>query len=145
MSKIERYLHHAANLLVGGSGLVYGWMLYFATPSEEFSVWNHPWQGAVHDLHLLLAPMLVLTFGILWKGHSGARLRDGIQQRRVSGLGMLFTFLPMLCSGYLLQVTVEESWRTIWLWIHLGCSGLWLCAYLIHWISRAKGEPEKVI
>ena len=30
-------------------------MAYFATPTDEFAVVNHPWQPAVRDLHILAA------------------------------------------------------------------------------------------
>ncbi len=143
MSTPERFLHHCANILVGGTGLVYAWMLYFATPTDEFSIWNHPWQGGFHDAHVLLAPFLVLTFGVVWNSHAGARLRRGNGSNRFSGIGMLVTFIPMVCSGYLLQVTVEESWRVAWLWIHLASSGLWLAAYLFHVLfKRGSGDAH---
>jgi hypothetical protein len=145
MSKLERYLHHFANILVGGTGLVYGWMLYFATPSDVFSVWNHPWQGAFHDLHLLLAPLLVLAVGALWQSHIKARLHKGILARRRSGFGMLYTFLPMTFSGYLLQVTVEEQWRNLWLWIHLLTATLWMTAYAFHWLAKRPQMPQQTI
>jgi hypothetical protein len=136
MTRLEALFHHCANLLVGVTGLIYAWMLYFATPADEFSIWNHPWQGNFHDLHLLTAPLLVISVGMVWKGHAGTRLRNGSPNRRGSGISLLLSFLPMMFSGYFLQVTVEESWRSIWLWVHLSTSGLWLAAYAIHWIVR---------
>ncbi|MCP4092579.1 MAG: hypothetical protein GY747_03935 [Planctomycetes bacterium] len=143
MTRLESLFHHCANLLVGGTGLVYAWMLYFATPSGEFSILNHPWQGDFHDLHLLTAPILVISVGMVWKGHAGTRLRNCNPNRRGSGVGLLLSFLPMMFSGYLLQVTVEESWRSIWLWVHLITSGLWLAAYAIHWILKYFGRSSE--
>ncbi|MBS1152453.1 MAG: hypothetical protein H6Q89_4151, partial [Myxococcaceae bacterium] len=57
-------------------------------------------------------------------------------------------FAPMVASGYLLQVSVEPLWRTIFLWTHLATSALWVLGYVIHLgrpalaaIRKAKGEP----
>lgn len=132
MTRWEAWLQHVSNVLVGGTGLVYAWMLYFATPADEFSVWNHPWQGKVHDLHLLLAPLLVLSFGMIWSVHAKKRIRSRQKNGRVTGLALSLTFLPMLCSAYLLQVAVDESWRTTWKWVHLATSLLWMVGYLGH-------------
>jgi hypothetical protein len=47
-------------------------------------------------------------------------------------LGVAVLFVPMIASGYLLQVTVEESWRTVWIGVHIVTSGLWLVAFIAH-------------
>ena len=63
MTRAEAWLQHLANVLVGGTGLVYGWMRYFAEPADEFSVVNHPWQPDLHSLHVITAPLLVFASG----------------------------------------------------------------------------------
>lgn len=138
MSRPEVWFHHISNLLVGGTGLIYAWMLFFATSEDEFSVWNHPWQGATHDLHLILAPVLAVSFGMIWIGHASKRVRSGQKKNRSSGLALCVTFLPMLFSAYFLQVAVDESWREIWKWMHLITSLLWLAAYGMHQLHRKK-------
>ena len=132
MSRAAAWFHHLANILVGGTGLAYAWMLYWATPEDEFSVWNHPWQGATRDLHLVLAPLLVLSFGMLWQGHAEKKLQSGQNTRRATGVALCLAFLPMLFSAYFLQVAVDDLWRSIWKWVHLATSCLWLVGYLVH-------------
>lgn len=140
MSRLQAWFHHVANILVGGTGLVYAWMLYFATPADEFSLWNHPWQGDVRDWHLVLAPALVLSFGMLWPTHAYARIQKGAKSRRRTGLSLALSFLPMLVSAYFLQIAVEEDWRTTWKWVHLIASLLWMAAYVAHQISRRRRQ-----
>ncbi|MFK5957142.1 MAG: hypothetical protein QM477_11925 [Planctomycetota bacterium] len=132
MSRAQAWLQHISNLLVGGTGLIYAWMLYFATSADEFSIWNHPWQGQVHDLHLLFAPLLTLSFGIIWVVHASKRVRSKQKLRRGTGLALCLSFLPMLFSAYLLQIAVDEDWRSIWKWVHLATSVLWLASYVAH-------------
>jgi hypothetical protein len=132
MSRAEAWLLHVAHLLVGGTGLVYAWMLYFLDPIDEFSILNHPWQDETQALHILTAPLLVFAGAWIWKTHVWKRLSSGQKRRRISGLALTFTLFPMIASGYFLQISIEPSWHQAWLVIHLSTSGLWLAAYLKH-------------
>ena len=38
MTRGEAWFTHASSVLVGGTGLVFGWMLYFAEPTDEFAI-----------------------------------------------------------------------------------------------------------
>jgi len=142
MSRAEAAFHHVANLLVGGTGLVYAWMLYLMTPADEFALWNHPQQGLVHDLHLLAAPLLVLSLGMLWGTHARPRWRAGQRANRSTGLLLLANALPMIFSGVLIQISVEESWREAWKLIHLATSLLWIAGYLAHQLHRQRSRQK---
>ena len=39
---------------------------------------------------------------------------------------------PMIATGYLLQVTTAEGWRSAWTWIHVATSLTYLAAWLAH-------------
>jgi len=52
----EAWLQHAANLLVGGSGLAYAWTVYLAEPEDPFALVNHPWQPPLRSAHVVAAP-----------------------------------------------------------------------------------------
>jgi hypothetical protein len=69
MLKSERNFLHAANAITGISGIVYFAMLYFIEGSNEFSILNHPWQDAVRDWHIVLAPLLIFAVALILKGH----------------------------------------------------------------------------
>lgn len=142
MSTFDRWLVGLANVLVGGTGLVYAWMRYLLKPVEEFAVVNHPWQPDVQHLHVLAAPLLVLGFGQLMHQHAWLAWRAGARHGKRSGLTMLATGLPMIFSGYLIQVATEESWRTIWVFMHVATSLLWLAGYGIHLIRHRWLVPQ---
>jgi len=135
----QKWFQHVANITVGGTGLIYGWMLYFAEAAEEdpFSIAtvNHPWQPQVHNLHVLFAPLLVFAIGILWPSHIWQRIRSGFAVRRRVGLMLATLAVPMIASGYLLQTSVDETWRDVWVWTHVATSVLWIVAYLWHQFS----------
>jgi hypothetical protein len=143
VSRLEAWFVHLANLLVGGTGIVYAWMRYFAKPADAFAVANHPWQPAVQHLHVVAAPLLVFAVGLLFRSHAWAGIRLGIRTRRRSGLLLLLGAAPMILSGYLLQTAADSGWRAAWLAIHLATSGLWLVATLVHQVSpRPAGGPR---
>lgn len=135
MTRLEAWLLHLANLLVGGTGLIYAWMRYFATADDPFAMVNHPWQPATQHLHVLAAPLLVFAIGLIWKAHAWAGFRLRVAARWASGLALLATAGPMVASGYLLQTTTAPAWRQAWLAIHLAASALWLAGYLAHQLS----------
>ena len=135
MSRFEAWLVHLANILVGGTGLVYAWMRYVAKPVDPFAVVNHPWQPAMQHLHVVSAPLLVFAIGLLWKSHAWAGYRLRVRERRRSGLFLLASAAPMIASGYLLQTAADPAWRRAWLTVHLVSSTLWLAATLVHQLT----------
>lgn len=131
MRRLEAWSVHLSTVLVAGTGLVYAWMRYLL-PEDPFAVVRHPAQPAVQHLHLLVAPLLVFTTGIIWKQHVWGHWKSGVPSRRRSGLALLLALVPMVVSGYLIQTTVSEGWRTAWITLHLVASGLFLTGYLGH-------------
>jgi hypothetical protein len=136
VTRFEAWSLHASNALVGGTGLVYAWMRYVAEPADEFAVVNHPWQSDVQHLHIWFAPLLVFGSGLIFQRHVLARLRTGFPHRRPTGWLLTLNLVPMTASGYLLQTSASEAWRTTWVVVHLVTSALWILGYLAHLISR---------
>lgn len=135
MTRAEAWLLHVSNLLVGGTGLVYAWMRYAVQPEDPYAVVNHPLERDVQHLHILVAPLLVFSVALVWQRHVWARVRSGFEPRRATGLTLAASFAPMLATGYLLQTSESESWRTAWLWLHLATSGVWILAMVVHVFS----------
>lgn len=132
MNRWERWTVHLGNILVGGTGSVYAWMLYLLEPADEFSIVRHPWQPAVQHLHIWTAPLLVFGAGLIWREHIWKHYKEGVRGRRRSGLSLLLSLAPMVVSGYLIQTAVSDAWRGAWVAIHLIASALWLAGYCGH-------------
>ena len=135
MSRFEAWCVHAANLLVGGSGLVYACLRYLLEPADPFAVVNHPLQPFFQHLHVWTAPLLVFAVGLVARAHVWTHLTRGVVARRRTGLTQLANFVPMVASGYLIQTAVSPAWRRAWVAIHLASAGLWLAAYAAHLLS----------
>jgi hypothetical protein len=132
VSRLEAWMLHVSNLLVGGTGLVYAWMIYLVEPADPYAVVHHPLQPQVQHLHILVAPLLVFAAGLIWRRHVWWQWRRRDGERRRSGLSLALFLAPMIVSGYLVQTAVDDGWRRIWVAVHLTASGLWLAGYLAH-------------
>ena len=142
MTPREAWCNHAANVLVGASGVVYGWMLYLVESTDDFAIANHPWQPFVHSLHVATAPLLVFAIGLLWSRHAWGRVRGGFKVRRKTGLVLVTLAAPMIVSGYAIQVATSESIRQAGIYLHVATSAVWLLAYAVHQVSSRTRDAK---
>lgn len=148
MTRGTAWFLHTSTALVAGTGVVYGWMRYFVSATDEFSVVNHPQEPTLHWMHVVFAPLLVFGCGVLWRSHIWGRIVSGFQSRRKTGILLALLLFPMIASGYFLQVVVDETWQTIWVWMHGTTSVVWTLGYLVHHliardVSAQPAQPAK--
>ena len=74
----------------------------------EFGPEVHPWLGTAQHLHVLVAPILVFTLGMMVRGHLWSRLQSGAEGRR-TGLGAAILIAPMVISGVGIQVEQRDG------------------------------------
>ncbi|MCI0587924.1 MAG: hypothetical protein L0323_13920 [Planctomycetes bacterium] len=132
MSRFEAWLLHVATALVAGTGAAYAVFLYLLEPADPFAVASHPLEPVVQRLHVLASPVLLFLVGVVWQRHVLKGLRSGRPERRHSGWALVLLLLPMVASGYFLQVAVEPVWRSLWRVVHLATSVAWALGYLAH-------------
>jgi len=128
-----------ANVLVAGTGVVYALMRYVMDSTDEWAVVNHPWQPHVQHLHILAAPLLIFVGGAFWKRHVIEKMRGNSSNGRTTGLVLAVQFVPMVLSGYLIQVSVTETWRIVWIWVHLVTAALWCLLAAAHRVRSDSG------
>lgn len=132
MTRSQAWFVHVANLLVAGTGVLWAWMLLVVEPVDDFALQNHPLQDETQAAHVLTAPLLLVALGIAWAVHVAPYLASGARARRRTGLALVSLAVPLCASGYLLQVSTDESWRALWSWLHLGTGAAWVVGYLVH-------------
>ncbi len=140
MSRIEAWWIHLSVAVVGLTGIVWAWMIYFLEPIEEFSILHHPWEPQMQLLHILGAPFLVFVLGLVWKKHVWGKIRQGHRSRRRTGLFLALLAAPAALSGWFLQVSVEEFWRQFWAISHLITGLIWFLGFLIHQVVPVNKE-----
>ena len=140
ISRWEKIFLGLSTLLVAATGLLYAWMKYLQKPADPFSVVNHPWQPGMLSAHVLAAPLLLFAFGLIARDHILGRYRDPRARKgRPSGLAALSALVPMVTSGYLLQVMTSSGDRRAAALVHLGSGIVFLAAYGWH-LGRAGGR-----
>lgn len=154
MSRAQRLLLSIATLVVALTGILYAAFKYlgedlarrfpslFPAADEAFSAIHHPLEPWSLDLHLLAAPALVFAFGWIFKDHILAKLAMVGGPVRRSGIVGLALFVPMVLSGYLLQVVTREGFHVPLVVLHLGSGALFAVTYLVHVVLAPK-RPAK--
>lgn len=135
MKLAEKKMLHFTQAAVGVTGLGYGICLYLLKPSDPYAVVNHPLQPDLLHAHVLAAPLAVFGLGFVWQSHVQRKLRikgHGKAKARPTGLLLTGLFVPLVASGYAVQVVVEEAARRWIGWTHAALSVLWIAGYLFH-------------
>jgi hypothetical protein len=128
----ERWTFNLMAAIVAVTGFVYLWMKYGLQGSDPFAVVNHPWQGAILNVHVLASPALILMFGIVLNSHVMRKLRAARSPNRTSGLLSFVAFAGMVLSGYLLQVATSVAWLQALVVVHVATGTVFAAAYAAH-------------
>lgn len=148
MTRFERW---AVWLTTGGTlvtGVVYWWMKEMMTPADPWAVVNHPLQPWLLKAHILLAPAMVFSVGLITSRHVWRHFRMGVEKGRRSGLVAMSTFLVMVVSGYGLQVVTAELLLKVLAWSHLVLGIVYSLGVAAHWPAtrnRVDREREKAV
>lgn len=136
MRRADAYFVHVAMALVAVSGAVFAWMKYGMTTDDPFAVANHPLQPWFLDAHVVAAPASMFALGLIFRSHIWRKFRGTSRDRRKSGLALMSLVVPMVLSGYLLQVSAGETTREVMAVIHWISSAVFVIGYLVHQFSR---------
>ncbi|HZI95307.1 MAG TPA: hypothetical protein VFE84_13765 [Patescibacteria group bacterium] len=144
MTTLEKTLINLSTLLVGLSGILYGWMKYLMTTDDPYAVANHPLQPWALDLHVLASPVLVLALGMIVQDHVVTQLQKGPgRPGRSTGLMAAVCVLPMIATGYLIQVFVDETARRVCVGVHLVTGMIYLAAFLAHLVMSRRAAARR--
>jgi hypothetical protein len=138
VTRWERWTFNVLALAVAATGFVYLWMKYFQENTDPFAVVNHPWQPAMLSLHVVASPAFILMFGIILHSHVMKKLRASRLPNRRSGYLSLGTFVVMLTSGYLLQVSSNEQWLQGFVILHIASGALFSVIYVAHLVISTR-------
>jgi hypothetical protein len=144
MTRFERWAVWSSSVATFVTGVVYLWLKYMLVTDDPFAVINHPWQPAVLKLHILVAPFLVFSVGMVALRHVWRHLRTGSREGRRSGLVTLAMFGPMIATGYLIQAITAESLLRAMAWSHIGLGLVYGIGLLVHQFAAGGKEARAV-
>jgi hypothetical protein len=133
MTRFERWSVWLTTLGTLVTGVVYWWMADILEPSEPWAVINHPLQPWVLKAHILIAPLLVFSVGLITMRHIWHHYRMGVAKGRRTGLITVMALAPLVASGYILQVLTAETLLRIVGWTHLGLGIVYSLGVAAHW------------
>ena len=136
MSRKDALFLHVTVALTAVTGIIFALMKYAMTTDDPFAVANHPLQPYMLDAHVVVAPIALFGFGLIFHSHIWRKYKRKAKPRRRSGISALSLLIPMVLSGYLLQVTTGEGFRKAMAITHWISSGVFVVAYLAHQFSR---------
>ena len=142
MTRLERWSVWSSSVLTFVTGVVYLWLKYVLVTDDPFAVVNHPWQPVVLKVHILVAPLLVFSVGMVALRHVWRHLKSGSREGRRSGLVTLAMFGPMIATGYLIQAVTAEGWLRAMAWSHIGLGLVYGLALLAHQFAAGGREAR---
>jgi uncharacterized membrane protein YidH (DUF202 family) len=139
----ERWSVWITTALVTVTGIALGWMEYLLEPVDPWAVVHHPLQPLVLKLHIVTAPLLVFAIGMIAIRHVWRHFRSGTPRGRVSGVTAALSAVPMVVSGYLVQVITDAGWLLAVALGHLALGVLYVGGLLVHQaVLRGRPDPE---
>ena len=132
MKPWERRSFNGLNIVEAITGLAYLYMKYALPSDDPFAVVSHPWQSSMLSLHVVLAPFVILLFGIVLRSHIIKKLISNSRPDRRTGWISLISFSTMALSGYLLQVATSVAWLNAFVVLHIATSVVFILGYGAH-------------
>lgn len=141
MTSFEKWSIWVSSILVTVTGVVYLWMKYLLPEPVGFSVIRHPLQPLVLKLHIITAPLLLFAIGAVAVRHIWRHLLSNTRQGRLTGWSAAITTIPMVFTGYLLQVMASEMWLRVLAIAHIVAGVVYGGGLLLHQIMVRRGRP----
>jgi len=135
VSRFERWAVWSTSIATTLTGVVYLVMKYLLASDDPFAVVNHPWQPAVLKAHILVAPLLTFSIGLVALKHVWRHVQSGMREGRRSGMVALVTLGPMIGTGYLIQAITQESLLRAMALSHIGLGLLYALGLVAHHFS----------
>jgi hypothetical protein len=136
MTRWQLIILHVSTALLTLTGIVFALMKYAMTSDDPFAVANHPLQPYMLAAHVVIAPVLVFALGWITSSHIVPKLLNTTGAKRPTGLVSVWIALPMVATGYLLQVSSGEELRLAMSIGHWISAGVFFLGYLAHLIVK---------
>ena len=132
MKQFQKWLLVGSSLATGVTGIVYFWMKRFLVSEDPFVMVGHPLEPWLLKAHILTAPVLLFALGLVTMDHVWKNYRCLVPAGRRSGIAATGVIVPMVATGYLIQVTTSIGWLSALGWTHLGAGVFYLLSLLLH-------------
>ncbi|NIN72301.1 MAG: hypothetical protein GTO46_10380 [Gemmatimonadetes bacterium] len=142
MNRFERWTLWLSAALSALTGIGLLWTKYFIQSDTEWAVINHPLQPVFLKAHILTTPVLAFALGLIATRHIWKHYRAGITRGRKSGIVAMLATVPMVLTGYLIQVVTHLGFLRLLAVAHIALGLLFTVKLILHQaiVRRAPGE-----
>ncbi|MFQ5889465.1 MAG: hypothetical protein ACE5JR_05355 [Gemmatimonadota bacterium] len=145
MTRFEKWSVWLTSVLTALTGFGYTWTKYFMHTDDPWAVVNHPLEPWFLKLHVVVAPLFMFAIGLIAIRHVWKHIATGVRQARRSGLTMVLVLLPMVATGYLIQVVTHRGWLRAMAISHIAFGVLYVLGMAAHQAvlgARVRGAPD---
>jgi hypothetical protein len=132
LSRWESWGFGLTQVLLAATGFIWFYMEHALETDDPFAIVNHPWQPTMLAIHVLVAPLALLLFGVVLRSHVLAKLAASSRVGRRSGWLTLASFGLMAASGYLLPVLTQDAWLRATVAAHVVASTVFVLGFGTH-------------
>jgi hypothetical protein len=139
---LERWALWLSAALSALTGIGLLWTKYFIQSDDRWAVINHPLQPVFLKAHILTTPLLVFTLGLIATRHIWKHYRAGITRGRRSGIVTVLATVPMVLTGYLIQVVTHVGFLRVLAVAHIALGLLFTMKLILHQsiVRKTAGE-----
>ncbi len=144
MSRFEKWSVWASAALTSVTGVGLLWAKYLMESTDPWAVVNHPLQPWLLKVHIVAAPFLVFSLGLIAVRHVWSHFRNGLQWGRRSGIITALVTLPMVATGYLIQAITHPLWLGAMAFGHIAVGLVFTVGLSLHqlFVRQRAGERE---
>lgn len=110
MSAFQKWSVWVTSFLTVATGVAYFVTKYMVSGGDGYSVVNHPWQPVFLKAHIVVSPALLFALGVIAVDHVWDHIVTGVRVSRRTALVTVVSVVPMVATGYLIQVLTSAGW-----------------------------------
>ena len=133
MTTFQRQFLYISTIAATISGVLYIGIRTFVEPAEPWAMVNHPLEPWALKAHILTAPLMLFSVGLITAKHIIRSLKSNLPTGRQSGMIITVLFGPLALTGYVLQTVISPLVTSILSWVHLVLGLICAVALAMHW------------
>ncbi len=144
MSNFERWNLWITTALVVATGVGLFGVKYLMSPSEPWAVINHPIQPWLLKAHIIVSPFMIFAVGVITTRHIWQHYRSGQQRGRHTGITTALVTVPMILTGYLIQVMTTMGWVSAMAIAHIVFGTVYALGLSAHQLVIQRKKPRDI-
>lgn len=144
MSSFERWNLWITSILVVGTGAGLFGVKYLMSPTQPWAVINHPIQPWLLKAHIMVSPFMILAVGMITLRHIWHHYLSDQGRGRHTGVTTALVTVPMIATGYLIQVTTSMGWVRAFAVAHIVLGTVYALGLSAHQLVIRQPGPRDI-